>query len=270
MSVFSIRPNAKERRICRIEIDRIVPNPYQPRKNISETELKSLAESIRRFGLLSPLLVRAGEDGRYELIAGERRLRALRLLNVPYADAIVTAAFDRDCALIALVENLQREDLHFLDEAEACKRLLREQGLTQEELAAMLGRSPSALANLLRLLRLSRSVKQCVREGELSERHARSLLRLNSEEKQLEFARRIAREQLSVRQLDALIDLEQKGNDAPPRHAVAKLGDNRLVINALRDTVRQLKRIGIPASSRVENHEDHYDVIVTIRTPRQE
>lgn len=268
MSVFSLRPATKERHICRIELSRIALNPFQPRRSISAKELDSLAESIRRFGLLSPLLVRAVDEGEYELIAGERRLRALKRLGYSHAEAIVTTAFDRDCALIGLVENLEREDLHFLDAAEACKRLLRDHGLTQEELAASLARSPSALANQLRLLRLGRNVRQCIRESRLSERHARALLRLSNEDAQLAFARRAIDEQLSVRQLENAIEQELKKTPSPPKLPPAKLKDNRLVVNALRDTVRQLKRIGIPASSRVENHGDYYDIIVTIRTPQ--
>lgn len=266
MNVFSTRTNPRERRIHRIEIKRISPSPFQARTKISEDELCSLADSIRRFGQLSPLLVREMQNGNFELIAGERRLRALKLLGASHADAIVTAAFDRDCALIGLIENLQREDLHFLDEAQACKRLLREHGLNQEELAAMLNRSPSALANLLRLLRLSGSVKQCIRSGNLSERHARSLLRVHDEQQQLILAQRAVQQQLSVRQLDEIIDQAHSRKEAAAKHISGKLKDDRLVINALRDTVRQLKRIGISASSRVENHEDYYDVIVTIRT----
>lgn len=265
MNVFSIRPNSKERRIQSIEISRIAPSPFQPRTAISREELDALAESIRHFGLLSPLLVRKTEGG-FELIAGERRLRALKLLGENHADAIITTAFDRDCALIGLIENLQREELHFLDEAQACKRLLREHGLTQEELAATLNRSPSALANLLRLLRLSRPVKQYIRESKLSERHARALLRVQDEQQQLALAQRAVQEQLSVRQLEAQIDQLQSKKNLCEKAVSGKIRDNRLVINALRDTVRQLKRIGISASSRVENHDDHYDVIVTIRT----
>ena len=137
--------------------------------------------------------------------------------------------------------------------------------MTQEELAATLARSPSALANLLRLLRLSKGVKQLIRESGLSERHARSLLRLGDEHQQLILAQRAVQEQLSVRQLDAIIDQQLKEGHATGRPVAGKIRDNRLVVNALRDTVRQLRRIGIPASSRVENHEDYYDVIVTIR-----
>ena len=143
--------------------------------------------------------------------------------------------------------------------------MLREHGMTQEELAATLARSPSALANLLRLLRLSKGVKQLIRESGLSERHARSLLRLGDEHQQLILAQRAVQEQLSVRQLDAIIDQQLKEGSATGRPVAGKIRDSRLVVNALRDTVRQLRRIGITASSRVEHHEDYYDVIVTIR-----
>ena len=163
MAAFSIRPGAPERRVTRIELSRIAPNPYQPRRMADGDGLRELAESIRRFGLLSPLLVRRAGGNGYELIAGERRLQAMALLGWSSADAIILGACDRDSALLALIENLQREELHFLDEAEACRRILREHGLTQEELSAALGRSPSALANRLRLLRLGRDVKNCIR-----------------------------------------------------------------------------------------------------------
>lgn len=269
MAAFSIRPGAPERRVTRIELSRIAPNPFQPRRTADEDGLRDLAESIRRFGLLSPLLVRRAGGNGYELIAGERRLRAMELLGWSSADAIILGAGDRDSALIALIENLQREELHFLDEAEACLRILREHDLTQGELSAALGRSPSALANRLRLLRLGRNVKACIREGQLSERHARALLRLDREADQLRLARAAAQQRLSVRQLEAQIDaLLREKRPAAPRSAAGLARDSRLVINALKDTVRQLKRIGVPASSRVEAHEDYYDVIVTIRTPR--
>lgn len=267
MAAFSIR-NANDRRVCRLALEDISPSPYQPRRCFNEEELRALADSIRRFGLLSPLLVRRREDG-YELIAGERRLRAMELLGWTHGDAIISAAPDTDCALVGLIENLQREDLHFLDEAEACRRILRDHGLTQEELAAILGKSPSALANLLRLLHLGRELRAFIREHKLSERHARALLRLPDAQAQLAYARRTADEQLSVRQLEGLIDQlpkEQKPARAKPNPLIR---DNRLVINALRDTVRQLRKIGVPVSSRVETREDLCEVIITIRPAQQ-
>ena len=257
-----------EKRIVRIEIERIACSPYQPRREADAEAIEQLAESIRQFGLLSPLLVRRVYGGGYELLAGERRLRAMRLLGWSHADVIVTAARDQDSALIGLIENLQREDLHFLDEAEACRRILQEQELNQEELAAVLGKSPSALANLLRLLRLSGPVQRCIRDGGLSERHARALLRADGEEEQLRLAQHAAKDKCSVRELEAQIERQRRSRKAEkPAPVTGLIRDSRLVINALRDTVRQLKRIGVPASSRVESHGDYYDVIVTIRTP---
>ncbi len=259
----------QEKRVVRIELERIAPSPYQPRRDADPDAIAALAESIRCFGLLSPLLVRRSSGGDYELIAGERRLRALKLLGWSHADAIVAAVRDRDSALIGLIENVQREELHYLDEAEACRRILREHGLSQEELAAALGRSPSALANLLRLLRLSREVQICVRTGGLSERHARALLGVSDAAEQLRLAKLAVESKLSVRELEALIvrDGDKPGSKpaAKPSPISGLAKDRRLVVNALKETVRQLRRIGVPASSRVENHGDSYDIIVTIR-----
>lgn len=254
---------ANEKRIIRIELGRITPSPYQARRQFDETQLRALADSIRRHGLLCPLLVRRSGDG-YELIAGERRLRALRLLGRTHAEAVVTAAFDRDCALLGLVENLQREQLHFLDEAEACRRILREHRLTQEELAAALSRSPSALNNLLRLLRLDNDVRACIRQGGLSERHARALLRIEGDAERLLLARRAVQEGMSVRRLEEAI-LQQEARQPPQQKLQPRMKDQRLIINALQDTLRQLKHIGVAASSRVEDYEDHYELIISIR-----
>lgn len=262
MSAFSLRTQATERRITRIELHRIAPSPYQPRRSFDDASIRELAESIRQVGLLSPLLVRRLGMGEYELIAGERRLRALRMLQQSHCDAIVLGAFDRDCALIGLIENLEREDLHFLDEAEACSRILRQHGLSRDELAAALSRSTSALANLLRLLRLDTETRALIRESGLSERHARALLRLRDRD-QLPFAQDAVRNHWSVRQLEAAI--EKHMHSKPKIKTDTLIRDNRLVINALRDTVRQLKRIGVQACSRVEDHGDSYDIIVTIR-----
>lgn len=266
MPAYTLRQPASDRRVARIELNRIAPSPYQPRQNLDEASIRELAESIDRFGLLTPLLVRRCTVGEYELIAGERRLRALKLLGWSHADAIVLSAYDRDCALIGLIENLEREDLHFLDEAEACRRILQEHGLTQEELAAALSMSPSALANRLRLLRLGREVRDFIRKNSLSERHARALLKLESGEEQLQFAQLAVRSKWSVRQLEGQIAHSINAARAA-KPELRLIRDNRLIINALNDTVRQLKRIGVHASSRVEAHEDSYDVIITVRRP---
>ena len=248
--------------IASVPLEAIRPNSAQPRRQISEASVHQLAESIRRHGQLSPLLVRLGDDGRYELIAGQRRLLALRLLGKRCAEVIVLSAGDCDSALIALVENMQREELHFLDEAEACRDILSKHPITQERLAASLSVSPSALANRLRLLKLGPEALKAVRRYGLTERHARALLRLPDETAQLELARQIGEERLSVKQTEARV--EQRLKLRPRRQISPVVRDHRIIINAVMDTVRELKRIGIHLKSRVDEQEDHIDVVVTI------
>ncbi len=164
------------RTLTQISLSDLSPNPAQPRRTFSEAAIDALAESIREHGLLSPLLVRRVGPGKYELIAGERRLRALKKLGRTRAEAIIVAAYDMQSAILALIENIQREQLHFLEEARACRAILDSEGMPQEELARQLGRSPSALANRLRLLHLTAETQQAVVETGLTERHARALL----------------------------------------------------------------------------------------------
>lgn len=253
------------RTIVRIPIDAILPNPHQPRKMFSPESIEELAESIRLHGLLSPILVHAHKDDQYILIAGERRLKALCLLQRNFAEAVILDIPDDECALIALVENLQREDLHFLDEAEACRRIINEYGITQERLAVSLSCSPSALANRLRLLKLPESVRTEIRRNGLSERHARALLKLDSQADQMRFLNRIMEEKLSVKQLEAFIERHLKQQTPQFRAKPSPIvRDNRIIINAVLDTVKELSRIGIQVKSRIEESEDHVDVIVRI------
>lgn len=256
----------KARIVSMIPLACIQSCPTRPRRAISQESIDHLAESIRLHGLLSPLLVRKTEDGGFQLIAGERRLRALRALKRPWAEAMILTGSDCDCALIALVENLQREDLHFLDAAAACKRILDTQPITQERLAASLSCSPSALANRLRLLKLHAPVQALIRSNGLSERHARALLGVQDEAGQLALASLAAEQSLTVRQLEACVNRRA----APPAQKRKKMSplvrDNRIVINALMDTVRQLSKIGVPVESRVEEGADYIDVIVRIST----
>ena len=260
--MFKPQPQSPRRAVARLSLGTIRPNPAQPRRQLSADSVRQLAESIRRHGQLSPLLVRACGGGQYELIAGQRRLLALRALGRDTADAIVLDVGRCDSALIALVENLQREPLHFLDEAEACRRILEAHPITQERLAASLSVSPSALANRLRLLKLSPRVRDAVRQGGLTERHARALLRLEDESAQLELARQIAAQKLSVKQAEDRI--AQRLAAHPHRRISAAVHDHRVVVNAVMDTVRELKRIGIPIQSRIDERDDRIEVVVTI------
>ena len=249
--------------VC-IPLARIREAPNAPRGAFPEESIERLADSIRLHGLLSPLLVKSADDGRYLLIAGARRLRALRRLNRSRAEAIVLTGSPCDCALIALVENLQREQLHFLDVAAACRRILDAYPITQERLAAGLSVSPSTLANRLRLLKLPDSVQRAVRRYGLGERHARALLRLKNETDQLSLAELAAQKRLSAAQLERKVE-ERLAAPVPSRPGItAALRDSRMIVNAVLDTVRQLTRIGLPVQSRVEQGEDCVRVIVTI------
>ncbi len=257
-------PRPSERAVARIPLARIHPDPALPRRRIPEESVAQLAESIRLHGLLSPLLVREDGDGDYRLIAGMRRLKALVMLRRSTAEAVVLTAGDCDCALIALVENLQREPLHYLDVAEACRHILDRYPITQERLAVGLSCSPSALANRLRLLKLSPAVQAAVRCHNLSERHARALLRLPDEAVQLALAAQVSERHMSVRQLERRVDEALRQPAAPVQKISALVRDNRLFINAVLDTVRRLSRIGAPVKSRVEEAEGCVHVIVTI------
>ena len=271
MAINSITSRlAGARPLIRVDLQSLAPNPYQPRREFSEDSIADLAQSIRRYGLLSPLLVRRISAGRYELIAGERRLRALIMLGQKSADAIVISAFDCDSALIALIENLQREDLHYLDEAEAYRTILIEHGITQEALAHRLGKSPSAVANRLRLLKLSTPVCGCLRAFSLSERHARALLKLDDEQLQLRAAETAGEKKLSVKQLELLVEnLLSQAADKKRRTPITHLySDQRLSVNAVLDTVKALNNAGVPATSRVEQREDCIEI--TIVLPRGE
>ena len=267
------------RQIARVPLSHIEPNPSQPRRVLSEDSIAQLAESIRRHGQLSPLVVRSLGEGGYELIAGQRRLLALKHLGRKHADALVIDAGDCESALIALVENLQREDLHFFDLAEALRHVLERYPITQERLAATLSMSASALANRLRLLKLSPEVREIIRATGLSERHARALLSLESEDDRLELASQAASQRLSVKQLEVLI--RQQNDKTPPaigsqpangcrpkrQNRSLHVRDGRIVVNAFLDTARELKRIGVRLESRVERHEDALEIVIRVPLP---
>ncbi|MFH1373544.1 MAG: ParB/RepB/Spo0J family partition protein [bacterium] len=185
-----------------VPVDRIAPNPLQPRRHFDETGLLQLAESFRHHGIIQPLLVRSGEDG-FVIIAGERRLRAARLAGMTEVPVVMEDDVDETRMLeLALVENLQREDLNPLEAATAYRELIERCGLTQQQLSERVGKSRTAVTNVLRLLGLPEPIKQMIREGRLSEGHARAILTAGSEAQMLALARRAVRETLSVRDVE--------------------------------------------------------------------
>ena len=255
--------SASAPRLYRVNLSDIQPNPYQPRRTFSQASVAELAASIRQYGLISPISVRRNARGQLELIAGERRLRALEMLGEQTTDVILMSAYDEDCALMALIENIQRENLNCFEEAEAYRAAMREHGLSQEELAQRLGRSPSCIANRLRLLRLSEAVRSRILEAGLSERHARALLRLPDEDGRAQALSRMVTEQLSVRQSEELIDRMLKSQHAI-RCPRVLYRDHRLLVNALLDTVRAMQQTGAGVTSRVTERDQFVEITVTV------
>lgn len=256
-------------RVLYLPVDYIVPNPNQPRTMFVREGLEELADSIAEHGILQPLSVRE-VHGRYQLISGERRLRAARMVGLSTVPCILVAASDTESALLALVENLQRRDLDFLEEAVALRRLIVQHGLSQEEAARKVGKSQSAVANKLRLLKLAPEVLEAVKEGGLSERHARSLLRLPAEQR-LEAARYMAQNQLTVAKAEAYVDklISPPPPPQPPKkEPVYHIRDVRFFLNTIDRSVRLMQSAGVQATSRQDKKDGV--LTLTVRIPMGE
>ncbi len=193
-----------------LPISEIIPNKEQPRKTFDETALSELAESIKQHGVLQPLLVRPLTDGGYQLVAGERRWRASRMAGLREVPVVVKELTDTETMEIAIIENLQREDLNPIEEAEGLQALIDKCGFTQEDIAASVGKSRPAIANSLRLLRLPENVRDMTRNGSISAGHARALLALDSEDIIYETAQNIIKNKLTVRDVERLAKIQDK------------------------------------------------------------
>ena len=237
-----INPEDAIRQIPLVNID---ANPFQPRSTFDEETTRELAESLAEHGLIQPIVVRSCPGG-YQLVAGERRVRAARYLGWDTIPAVIRELDDATSAQVALIENLQREDLDYWEEAQAYQRLLQEFGLTQEELARKIGKSQSAIANKLRLLRLSPQVRAGISREIMTERHCRALLSLDSEVQQLEVIEAIKEKQLSVRDTEDLVKRTLEGESKrQPRQKVIRLWrDARLLRNSVRQLVEEMRAGG--------------------------
>lgn len=255
-----------------VPIDLIVSGKYQPRQDFDQEALDELARSIEAYGLLQPILLRQRGNG-FEVIVGERRLRACRDLGWEAIPAIVRDVQDREAAELALIENLQRTDLHVFEIAEGYERLLTEFQLTQEELAARLGVSQANVANKIRLLRLPVGVRQIISREMLSERHGRALLRLEDPEQQLKVVQRIVQDGLSVRQTEELVSalLDAKKVSADKEGVTKKrrliLKDVRLFTNSVRELTEMLKSSGLAVKMAEREDDQVYEIVVTVRKP---
>ena len=259
--------------IVYLRTDELTPNPVQPRKRFDDESLEELSGSIKSYGILNPLTVRL-RCGKYELVAGERRLRAAKLAGLEEVPCILLDVSLEDASLIALVENLQRRDLDFIEEALGISQLIRMFGMSQEEAARRIGKSQSAVANKLRLLKLPSDVLESLRQNGLTERHGRALLRLPNPVAQRAALEYIVDNGLTVAATDAYIDAllsapeeaEQKDEEKPEKRRTFVLKDVRVFLNTLSRSIDLMKQGGIDAGIQREETDD--SLILTISIPK--
>lgn len=254
-------------RVVNLPMHSISPNPHQPRKHFDAISLKELSASIEEFGVIQPISVRRIDDG-YEIIAGERRYRAAENIGLREIPAIIMNADDHKSALLALLENLQREDLCFFEIAEGYQKLIREQGMTQDDLAKKLGKSQSTIANKLRLLRLSPRVKKMIRDFSLTERHARALLNIPDEERQLAAVRTICRQRLNVQQSEELVRQILSAEKSVPTQKVKipTLKDVRIFTNTVKHALDLMRENGVDADMQKNDFDWGVEYVIKVRT----
>ncbi|GIP36021.1 nucleoid occlusion protein [Paenibacillus sp. J2TS4] len=252
--------------VKQIPVQDIMPSPYQPRTIFDEERIDELLQTIKTHGVIQPIVVRE-RDGKYEIIAGERRWRAVTKLGLDTIPAIIRQFNDAQAASIALIENLQREGLTAIEEAVAYQKLMELHQLTQESLAQRLGKSQSTIANKIRLLQLSEPIKEALMERKISERHARALLSLDSEELQLKLLNEILTKDLNVKQTEARVSYFKEANKAKKRKRVTYSKDVRLALNTIRQSVDMISSSGMNIRTDEKDFEDHYEIIISI--PKQ-
>ena len=250
--------------ILLVPTDEIIPNPNQPRKVFNQNELDALADSIRNNGIIQPLVVRKNNNDEYELISGERRLRAAVKVGLETVPCVLMSVSDNDSALFAIIENIQRDNLNYFEEAESISRLVNDFSMTQEEISKRLGKSQSYLSNKLRLLRLSDELRSVILENSLSERHARALLRLDSDIDRLKALLEIIEKNMNVSETDKYIDSIVTPVKQKSRPKFRKLKDIKLFINTINHAVDTMRNAGIKAVSEENETSDYIEYVIRI------
>ncbi len=257
------RQNAKEpQEFRRIPLRQIAKNPHQPRKLFDPQALQALAESIRQYGIITPLTVRQVGEG-YELVSGERRLRAAAMAGLQLVPCYIVTVSDQQSALMALLENLQRKDLDCFEEALFLRRLCSEFHMTQQEAAQRVGKTQSAVANKIRLLKLSPQTVDIIRKYQLSERHARALLQLEEDKQRQQAAAEMGRRAMTVAQAEQYI--QRLLQDAPKPRRQGMIRDVRLFCNTVERAVKVMQDSGL--SARMERKQEGEELVLTIRVP---
>jgi ParB family chromosome partitioning protein len=253
--------------IINIDVNKIIPNKNQPRKIFDEKALEELSQSIKNYGIIQPITVRKIYDDIYEIVAGERRFKAVKLLNMEAIPAVVIEVKDEESAAMALIENLQREDLDFIEEAMAFERLIEDFDLNQTQLAEKLGKSQSTIANKMRILKLPESIKQKIREGNLSERHARALLKIDDEELLLSIVEKVIKKELNVNETEKLVNSiaedinEKKMRD---KRYVRNFINYKIYINTIKNAYNEIVKTGIDAKFEQEESDEFIEIKVKI------
>lgn len=259
--------NKKQNKIYMIDINQISENPFQPRESIDDEKLKGLIQSIRKNGIIQPLCVRIIDKNKYELIYGHRRLSAAKLLEMPTVPCIINDLSNQNSFVFALVENIQREKLSFIEEARAIDNLIKSHKLTQSEVALKLGVSQSTIANKLRLLKLSEKQLERVKNFSLTERHARALLRLPDESTRDDVLNEIIVKGLTVEKTNKQIDLILKPKNENKSNEKFVVKDIRLFVNSINKAIKVMKHSGIAATS--ERKEDDNFIKYTVTIPKR-
>ena len=268
MSLLRRKGLFESTKVLFLPIAAISPNPDQPRTCFSREGLEELAASIQELGVLQPLSVRRSKNGGYELISGERRLRASRMAGLTEVPCILVSVDSQGSSLLALVENLQRRDLNFVEEATALAKLIETYHLSQEEAARRIGKSQSAVANKLRLLQLTGDQRQFVLDNNLTERHARAVLRL-PENRRSEALINIAKRRLNARQTDRYIE-QLLNSTAKGRHRISMVRDVRIFVNTIDHAIRLMTDNGVPATAHREEKDGYIEYTVRIPTAAAE
>lgn len=255
-----------------IPVESVRPNPYQPRRVFDQVALNDLANSISEYGVMQPISVRRLKEDSYELIAGERRLRASKMVGLDEIPALLVDVVDQDSAVLALIENLQRENLNYFEEAEGYIHLIQDYGITQELVAKKVGKSQSTIANKVRLLKLSSDVRKEIAEHLLTERHARALLKLPNEDLQLKVIKMVVDRGLNVARTEELIArmmddiLDTKESDKKKRKIRRFIKDIRLFTNTVEKAVDVMKDSGVDVDYKVDKGEEFYEIKIKIPT----